>query len=115
MTWQEFLKRSDQDMVRNDLYRGMAYSTDPSMLTKDAVEEFVTGFGYRGVSYREITDRVGRDPRGVKRALHALVDDGVLRVTEQETRGPKASKRKLYHPIESAGPPCMGYDDALQL
>jgi hypothetical protein len=94
--WQEYLHASNIEMRRNDNNRGLAYDPDPKALTVDLVLEYVSGFGWRGCGAREITTAVRRDERGVKRALKSLVDDGYLAVTESDTRGPKASKRKSY-------------------
>lgn len=101
--WAEFLAASDADARRNDYHRGMVYVTDPTATTLAAVTEYLQGFGDRGVGAREVIAAVQRDERGVKRALQSLVEDGRLRVEEQTTRGPKASKRKVYHPIEKSG------------
>lgn len=90
-------------MRRNDLHRGLSYTPDPTARTIDVVADYLTGFGDRGVGAREVTEAVQRDERGVKRALQSMVEDGRLRIEEQITRGPKASKRKVYHPMEKSG------------
>lgn len=97
--WRSYLVESDAALRRSDVHRGVAYTPDPKALTIDAVREYVTGFGWSGVGAREVTGAVCRDERGVKRALRALVEDGTLRVEEQMTRGPQASKRKVYYAV----------------
>jgi hypothetical protein len=95
--WRSFLAENDAAIRRNDLNRGLTFSPDPKATTRDIVAEYMDGFGWNGVGAREVTGAVGRDPRGVKRALAGLVEDGHLRIEEQATRGPKASKRKVYY------------------
>lgn len=102
--WREFLDASDREMRRNETNRGLAFDPDPNRTTIEVVAEYVAGFGWNGVGAREIVAAVQRDERGVKRALATLVEDGRLRVEESLTRGPKASRRKVYHPPESPGP-----------
>lgn len=97
--WRSYLTESDAELRRGDINRGVTYTPDPKALTIDAVREYVEGFGWSGVGAREVTGAVCRDVRGVKRALRALVDDGTLRVEEQMTRGPQASKRKVYYAV----------------
>lgn len=112
--WAEFLAASEGDLRRNDLHRGMAYTADPSARTLDVVADYLRGFGDRGVGAREVTEAVQRDERGVKRALQSLVADGSLRIEEQTTRGPRASKRKVYHPIEKSGMVTLSLEDSIE-
>lgn len=102
--WQGFLHESDIAMRRNEMSRGLSYTPSTSDLTIDVVADYMDGFGAPGVGAREVTNAVGRDERGVKRALATLVDSGVLWVEETPTRGPKASKRKVYRPTQNKGP-----------
>ena len=110
--WRDFLDESNTQLRRNDLHRGLTWEApDKTVTTRDAVAEYLRGFGYKGCGAREVIAAVGRDERGVKRALTSLVDDGLLRVTETLTRGPKASKRKVYWPRESTGATTLGLPD----
>ncbi len=100
-----FLSESSAASRRSDLHRGLAYTApDKSVTTLAAVEEYIGGFGAYGVGAREVVTAVQRDERGVKRALQALVEDGKLRIVEQATRGPRASRRKVYHPTRLQSP-----------
>jgi hypothetical protein len=117
--WAEFLNASDADMRRNDLHKGLTFTPDPNEVgriggrgryTIDVVREYMEGFGHSGVGAREVVTVVGRDVRGVKSALAALVEDGTLFVREDATRGPRGSKRKVYfsrtEPVITCMPVC---------
>ncbi len=109
--WAQFLNESDAEMRRNNLHRGITYTPVEGTLTIKAVQEYVEGFGYLGCGAKEVVGAVQRDERGVKRALATLVEDGVLTVKESATRGPKASKRKVYFPVVQTGPIVVSLPD----
>jgi hypothetical protein len=97
--WREFLAESDAAMRRDDFHRGISYTADPAATTRDAVAEYVSAFGRFGVGAREVVRAVGRDERGVKRALQSMVEDGEARIELTLTRGPAASRRKVYYAV----------------
>ncbi len=112
MTWEQYLAESNRAMRRNNLDHGIVY-TPPERKhggTADAVREYLTGYGWRGVTTREVAEATGRGYRSVGPILDQMVADGEATCVETITRGPRASRRKTYFGLAPAL--CSAHDDA---
>lgn len=99
----EFLGKSDADIRANDLNQGMAYTAPKKveMSTREAVLDYMSGFGWHGLGSRQIAAAVKRSKRGVDGVLAELVDECLIAVRETNTRGKSASRRKVYFALDN--------------
>jgi len=100
--WQGALKQLDADTRRNDLHHGLAFEPNGENL-QTLVLEYLTGFGWNGVTMAELAEAVGRDRRRIRPVLEALMASGDVVFDESPTRG-GGTPRKLYKPVDGAAP-----------
>lgn len=100
LLWMLFDADSRFVMAHNDFTHGVVFEPTPGATTIQIVREYMQSFGWNGASLRTLMLATGRSRTGLKDALTQLVGDGELRVEEEVTKwGPKACRRKKWHPL----------------